>query len=331
MKQFATLIIGTSTLLLSVTAPVVQAQAQTPTYRLIQRDMAASSRIQVQIIPGRATPISFTQTDEAIAYILVADPSRLVYTTDTDLKSGRATTIFLRAIQPLKFPGATTTTITNLLVQTVDQAGQKRLYNFDIVPQRRNTEYLGIRIANTFVVPLRRSKLRIAEAPEDVGVRVASRSRSVSDRRREGIASGTASRRGAAFESTAIAGQQTLLIDKNRRARVDDIETGLRIAINRGYTNKSDPVVPKVQQVLSLLRNSRVTIPEAATSVGVPVEVISELGRIALNDRLLRSHGCFIYIMREKSLSNCDGSMTISAQYVESVRSQDGKRGKAYR
>ncbi len=43
-----------------------------------------------------------------------------------------------------------------------------------------------------------------------------------------------------------------------------------------------------MQQVLDLLRNTRVTIKEAATSVGVPVEVISELGRIALNDRLLR-------------------------------------------
>lgn len=76
MKQFATLIIGASTLLLSVTAPVVQVQvqAQTPTYRLIERDTAASSRIQVQVTLGRATPISFIQTDEAIAYILVADP-----------------------------------------------------------------------------------------------------------------------------------------------------------------------------------------------------------------------------------------------------------------
>jgi hypothetical protein len=173
------------------------------------------------------------------------------HTTDTDLKSGRATTIFLRAIQPLKFPGATTTAITNLLVQTVDKTGQKRLYNFDIVPVRRNTGYVGIQIANA-------------------------------------IASGTVPRRGVASESGGIAGQQTLLIDKNRRARVDDIETGLRIAINRGYTNKSDPVVLKMQQVLSLLRNSRLTIKEAATSVGVPVEVISELGRIALNDRLLR-------------------------------------------
>lgn len=293
MKQFATLVIASTTILFGVTIPVVQAQAQTPAYRLIERDMAASNRIQVQITPGRATPISFTQTDEAIAYILVADPSQLVYTTDTDLKSGRATTIFLRAIQPLKFPGATTTAITNLLVQTVDKTGQKRLYNFDIVTLRINTEYVGIQIANALVVPLQGSKLRIVDAPEDVGV--ASRTptlkqatHSVSDRRREGIAPSTARRRKAASESSAIAGQQTLLIDKNRRARVDDIETGLRIAINRGYTNKSDPVVLKMQQVLSLLRNSRVTIPEAATSVGVPVEVISELGRIALNDRLLR-------------------------------------------
>ncbi|ODG98518.1 hypothetical protein A4S05_09385 [Nostoc sp. KVJ20] len=266
MKQFATLVIASTTILFGVTIPVVQAQAQTPAYRLIERDMAASNRIQVQVTPGRATPISFTQTDEAIAYILVADPSRLVYTTDTDLKNGRATTIFLRAIQPLKFPGATTTAITNLLVQTVDKTGQKRLYNFDIVPVRRNTGYVGIQIANAFVIPLQGSKLRAASP----------------------IGFGTARRHRTASENSAIAGQQTLLIDKNRRARVDDIETGLRIAINRGYTNKSDPVVPKVQQILSLLRNSKVTIPEAATSVGVPVEVISELGRIALNDRLLR-------------------------------------------
>jgi spore germination protein YaaH len=99
MKKFATLSIVISTLLLGVTAPVVHVQAQTPAYRLIERDMAASNRIQVQVTPGRATPISFNQADEAIAYILVADPSRLVYTTDTDLKSGRATTIFLRSIQ----------------------------------------------------------------------------------------------------------------------------------------------------------------------------------------------------------------------------------------
>jgi hypothetical protein len=103
----------------------------------------------------------------------------------------------------LKFPQSTSTNITNLLVQTVDSQGQKRLYNFDIIPHRRKPDYVGIQIAN------------------------------------------------------AISGQPKLLIDKNRTARVDDIENGLKIAINRGYTQKNDPVVPKVRQVLALLRTNK--------------------------------------------------------------------------
>jgi hypothetical protein len=229
MKQFTTFVITTSVLLLGITAPIVQ--AQTPAYRFIDRDIAAKTRIQVQVTPGLATPISFNQTNEAIAYILVADPSRLVYTTDTDLKSGQATTIFLKAIQPLKFPGSTTTVITNLLVQTVDSQGQKRLYNFDIIPQRKKPGYVGIQIAN------------------------------------------------------AIPGQQKLLIDENRQVTVDDIESGLKIAIKRGYTNSNDPIVPKVRQLLALLRTDKITISEAAKSVDVPLEVILELGKMAINQR----------------------------------------------
>jgi spore germination protein YaaH len=228
MKQLATVAI---TSLFGLTISVVQVQAQISAYRLIERDTAVNNKIQVQVTPGRATPISFSQTDEAISYILVADPSRLSYTTDADLKTGQATTIFLRVIQPLKFPGSTSTAITNLLVQTVDANGQKRLYNFDIVSQRSKSEYVGIQIAK------------------------------------------------------AIPGQQKLLINKNRIATVDDIEHGLTIAINRGYTQHNDPVVTKVRQVIALLRTNEITIPEAAKSVDVPLTVILELGKIVINQR----------------------------------------------
>jgi hypothetical protein len=78
--------------------------------------------VQVQVAPGRATPISFSQTDETITYILLADTSRLVHSTDAELETGRAKTVFLRVIQPLRFPGATTTPVTNLMVQTVDSS-----------------------------------------------------------------------------------------------------------------------------------------------------------------------------------------------------------------
>jgi spore germination protein YaaH len=92
MKLFVVKIVTISLLLCGGIVPVVQ--AQTSAYRLIERDIAVNNKIQVKVTPGRATPISFSQTDETISYILLADPSRLVYTTDADLNSGKATTIF---------------------------------------------------------------------------------------------------------------------------------------------------------------------------------------------------------------------------------------------
>jgi hypothetical protein len=65
--------------------------------------------------------------------------------TDAELETGRAKTIFLRVIQPLRFPGATTTPVTNLMVQTVDARGQNRLYTFDIV-HSSNPRYVGVQI-----------------------------------------------------------------------------------------------------------------------------------------------------------------------------------------
>jgi len=82
---------------------------------------------------------------KTIAYILLADASRVVYSTDVELETGRAKTGFLRVIQPLRFPGATTAPVTNLMVQTVDARGQNRLYTFDIV-HSSNPRYVGVQI-----------------------------------------------------------------------------------------------------------------------------------------------------------------------------------------
>jgi hypothetical protein len=229
MKKSFHLFITSITLLFGLTTHIIEVQAKTATYRLLERDKATNSVTQVQVVPGRATPISFSPANETITHILLADPSRLVYTTDK-----RATTIFIKVIQPLNFTGNTTNSITNLLVQTIDKEGQLRLYNFEILQKRSRANYIGIQIIPT------------------------------------------------------VAGQQRILIDKNRQATVDDIETGLRIALQRGYTTKNDPVVSKVQQLLATLRTNNITIPEAAKSIGLPLEVISALGKTALNERLLR-------------------------------------------
>ncbi|MGI0493495.1 hypothetical protein ACN4EG_17065 [Alkalinema pantanalense CENA528] len=148
MKRFSALTSVSAALLIALALPVLSVQAQTSAYQVIDRATATTRTVQVQVAPGRATSISFSQTDETIAYILLADASRLVYSTDADLETGRAKTVFLRVIQPLHFPGATTTPVTNLVVQTVDSTGQNRLYTFDIV-HSSNPRYVGVQVSST--------------------------------------------------------------------------------------------------------------------------------------------------------------------------------------
>lgn len=215
-----------ASLLIALASPVLPVQAQTSAYQVVDRTRATTSAVQVQVAPGRATSISFSQTDETIAYILLADASRVVYSTDAELETGRAKTVFLRVIQPLRFPGATTTPVTNLMLQTVDARGYNRLYTFDIV-HSSNPRYVGVQIL------------------------------------------------------PAIDRSQTSPIAGNLNLTPDRIQTGLSIAITRGYTSIDDPVVAQVRRLLQLTQTENVTIAEAAYSVGIPFTVIEELGRLS--------------------------------------------------
>lgn len=226
MSRSPTLTLVSTALLIGLVFPVLPVQAQTSAYQVVDRNRATTSAIQVQVAPGRATSISFSQTDETIDYILLADASQVVYSTDAELETGRAKTIFLRVIQPLRFPGATTTPVTNLMVQTVDARGQNRLYTFDIV-HSSNPRYVGVQI-----LPV----IARSQANPAVG---------------------------------------------NLNLTLDNIQTGLSIAIMRGYTSIDDPVVTKVRQLLELMRTENMTVLEAARSVGIPLAVLEELGRFS--------------------------------------------------
>ena len=219
-----------ASLFMALVVPVSPVQAQASAYQVVDRNRATNSAVQVQVAPGRATSISFSQTDETIAYILLADASRVVYSTDAELETGRAKTVFLRVIQRLRFPGATTTSVTNLMVQTVDARGQNRLYTFDII-HSSNPRYVGVQIL------------------------------------------------------PAIARSKPSPVVDNRSLTPDRIQTGLSIAIMRGYTSIDDPVVAKVRQLLELVRTESLTVSEAAHSVGVPLAVLAELGRLSQEDQ----------------------------------------------
>jgi hypothetical protein len=230
MRRLPTLTLVSTALLIGLVSPVLPVRAQASDYLAVDRNRATTSAVQVQVAPGRATSISFSQTDETIAYILLADASQLVYSTDAELETGRAKVIFLRVIQPLRFPGATTTPVTNLMVQTVDARGQNRLYTFDIV-HGSNPRYVGVQIL------------------------------------------------------AAIARSQSSSVVGNLNITPDRIQTGLSIAIMRGYTSIDDPVVAKVRQLLKLMRTGNMTVSEAAHSVGIPLDVLAELGQISQEDQ----------------------------------------------
>jgi hypothetical protein len=147
------------------------------------------------------------------------------------LASSRAKTVFLRPIQALNFPGATTATITNISIKTVDSKGKQRLYNFNIVPANKKPEHLGIRI----------TPLTPKMSP-------------------------------------------TLNVGRGRTPTASDIEKGLLIAIQKGYTAANDPVVYSVRQFLALVRNQNLSVADAAARAGVDLSVIVELGKIALEE-----------------------------------------------
>lgn len=141
-------------------------QAQTSALRIVQRDAATNTTTNLQVWAGRASVIDFTQTGEVVTYIRLADPSKVVFNTDAELKTNQARMIFVQPIQPLRFPGATTTPITNLFIKTLDRQGVERLYTFNIVHRSGRPTNNGISISSTTPnPPNRQQNLPVATAP----------------------------------------------------------------------------------------------------------------------------------------------------------------------
>ncbi|MGK7875417.1 MAG: hypothetical protein AB4426_19590 [Xenococcaceae cyanobacterium] len=207
--------------------PTFTPQLTNLSYQRVNRGIGSQMAIDVEVYPGRATAIDFSQTNEIITYIGLGDASRVVFNTDTELNSGTAKTIFLRPIQPLAFPGATTAPITNLVVKTIDPERTQRLYNFQILHSVGTPTHLGVQI-----VP-------------------------------------------------GIAISPVINIGQGRSASLDDVETGLQVAIQKGYTTADDPVVFNVREFIAIARNQETTLASAAKLAGVELSVIIELAKIA--------------------------------------------------
>jgi len=106
--------------------------AEAQPIRELRRNTALSTQQTIQVPEGRMVAIDFSQTGEVVTFVALGDPSQFVFSGDVPLDSGGASTIFLRRIQPLDFPGATSAPTTNLTVKTLAPDGSQRLYAFDV-------------------------------------------------------------------------------------------------------------------------------------------------------------------------------------------------------
>ncbi|QIR37271.1 hypothetical protein HCG51_11475 [Tolypothrix sp. PCC 7910] len=159
-NKYLVIIFGLATVYCSI--PVQAQQPAMLTVSSSAKGGTTGSAINIKVWSGRATAIDFTGVNELITQIFLADPSRFTYATDTPLEKGQAMTVFLRRIQPLKFPNLTTTTVTNLFIETVTSDGVSHLYTFNLQPGENSPQYSGISI-----IPI--SELEISKRSLEVG------------------------------------------------------------------------------------------------------------------------------------------------------------------
>lgn len=246
------LVVGLTTLLPAIP---VQAQPNPPAILTVGVDEGRGFTGQartVEVWAGRATAIDFSAVSEKIIQVFLADPSRFTYATDTPLKDGQATTVFLRQIQPLKFPNLTTAIATNLFIKTRNERGRVLLYTFNVQPGK------GVPY-NTLIVEA---------TSADIG---------------DSRYNSSASLRSPRFAKAS----RTLQVGSFRPATLEDIERGLAVALRRSYTLPSDRVVAKVRQFLARSYNTTDrTLVEIAQDVQLSLPVLTQLGLLGIENVL---------------------------------------------
>lgn len=95
----------------------------------------------------------------------------------------------------------------------------------------------------------------------------------------------------------AIVSGQPLPLTDPLKLTPNHIQTGLRMAIRRGYTAIDDPVVAQVQQLLQLVQTEYLTVAEAAQSVRDSL-------RRACSPSVVSHHSCRTHLI-SKGISHC--------------------------
>lgn len=128
--------------------------------------------------------------------------------------------------------------------------------------------------------------------------------------------------------------RQVIKVSYGRAANLNDVERGLKLAINRGYTKADDPVVAKVKRFVALVRNGDLSVIESAETVGVDLAVISSLAEMALEQfSFVKQDGSSFSLTTESLLDSSEEESADEKELVETKKTdrlplrREGDRG----
>ncbi|MHC5739922.1 hypothetical protein [Nostoc sp.] len=143
--------------------------------RTVYQNDTNSNAIELKVWKGYGLTINLMSTGETIKQVWIGDPSRFAFTSngglcpstglrvnpkqgdDSDCAGGKATVIFLRQIDPIKFP---VTSSSNGSTQ-ITLLTNENLYQFKIVPASGNPAYTSLVIKSDSDRPLPISRGRM--------------------------------------------------------------------------------------------------------------------------------------------------------------------------
>ncbi|MCG6133988.1 MAG: hypothetical protein MET45_04920 [Nostoc sp. LLA-1] len=247
-----------------------------------------ASGIDLKVWSGYGLTINFIPSGEIIKQVWIGDPTRISFTSNGGLcqkmesnqecTNAGATVLFLRHIQPIKFPHLTSSSdgSTQLTILTSGAEGQKQ-YQFKLTPSTGQPSYTSLIIKPDSERP---KPLLVAEETPPVITEPVSAKETVAARNNQNtnpqITSPNHQNSNVQITSSNLS---TITLIPGRTIQRNDanaIAYGLAIAGRNGEIKQGSPIWKKLQDTIRLLRRGK-SREEAIALSGIDAEIFNQL------------------------------------------------------
>ncbi|MBX9256229.1 hypothetical protein H1Q63_20235 [Desmonostoc muscorum CCALA 125] len=226
-----------------------------------------SNSIELKVWKGYGLTINFMSTGEIIKQVWIGDPTRFAFTSngslcpkggdEADCDVGKATVIFVRQIQPIKFP---VTSSSNGSTQITVLTNQKQ-YQFKIIPATGEPSYTSLMIKPDEKKP--KPLLLSREPTQSTGIK-----------------------KTASSEEVIVPESQNVVIVRStsrsvpsgsiQRNDANAVVAGLAVANRNGQIKSGSTTWKKAQDAIRLLRQGK-SREEAVSRSGISQAVFNQL------------------------------------------------------